>query len=126
MRTAADWAWTRRFPFFPAWRLRGLRLVADDIDWSRGDGLELRGPVESLLLVTTGRPAGLAVLSRWRAGLRTTIVDGLLLGTLMAFAAAWVLKKLVFKGEASMFVMELPPYRMPQWRTVVWRVVERV
>ena len=52
----------RRFPFFPAWRLRGLRLVASDAAWERGDGLELRGPVESLLLVSTGRPAGLAGL----------------------------------------------------------------
>lgn len=61
-RTAASWAWLRRFPFFPAWRLRGLRLVASDVDWERGDGLALRGPVESLLLVSTGRPAGLAEL----------------------------------------------------------------
>ena len=59
-RTALDWVWSRRrFPFFPAWRLRGLRLVASDVAWERGDGLELRGPVESLLLVSTGRPAGL-------------------------------------------------------------------
>ena len=62
-RTAADWVWSRRrFPFFPAWRLRGLRLVASDVEWERGDGLELHGPVESLLLVSTGRPAGLAEL----------------------------------------------------------------
>ena len=61
-RTAADWAWARVFPFFPGRRLRGLRLVADDIGWSRGHGLELRGPVESLLLVSTGRPAGLSEL----------------------------------------------------------------
>ena len=61
-RTALDWAWSRRFPFFPAWRLRGLRLVASDVEWARGDGLELHGPVESLLLVSTGRPAGLAEL----------------------------------------------------------------
>ena len=54
-RTAADWAWMRVYPFFPGRRLRGLRLVADDIAWSRGRGLELRGPVESLLLVSTGR-----------------------------------------------------------------------
>ena len=33
----------------------GLRLVADDIDWSVGDGPELRGPVLSLLLLLTGR-----------------------------------------------------------------------
>ena len=60
--TAIDWAFLRRFPFFPAWRLRGLRLVASDAAWERGDGLELRGPIESLLLVSTGRPAGLAEL----------------------------------------------------------------
>lgn len=59
-RTAAEWAWVRRFPFFPARRLRGIRLVADDIDWTRGDGVELRGPVTSLLLLSTGRMAGLA------------------------------------------------------------------
>ena len=61
-RTAADWVWLRRFPFLPAWRLRGVRLVASDVAWVRGDGLELRGPVESLLLVSTGRPAALAGL----------------------------------------------------------------
>jgi uncharacterized protein (TIGR03083 family) len=61
-RTAAEWAWLRRFPFFPARRLRGLRLVADDTDWVRGAGLDLRGPVLSLLLVSTGRRSGLAEL----------------------------------------------------------------
>jgi len=56
---AAEWAWRRRFPFFPARRLRGVRLVADDVDWQRGEGEELRGPIEALLLLSTGRPAGL-------------------------------------------------------------------
>ena len=37
------------------------------------------------------------------------------LGTGMAFFAAWVLKTFVFKGTPSTFVMELPPYRVPQW-----------
>ena len=48
-----------------------------------------------------------------------------LLGTVMAFVAAWVLKRFVFKGDASMFVMELPPYRMPRMRQVLWRMVDR-
>lgn len=48
-----------------------------------------------------------------------------LLGTAMAFAAAWVLKTLVFKSESSMFVMELPPYRAPQMKQVVRRMVDR-
>ncbi len=55
--TAADWAWTRTFgfPFLPQRRLRGLRLVATDAEWSRGTGEEVRGPVTSLLLLSTGR-----------------------------------------------------------------------
>ena len=59
-RTAADWAWQRGFPFSPARRFRGIRMVADDIDWSRGDGEELRGPIASLLLLSTGRRSALA------------------------------------------------------------------
>jgi uncharacterized protein (TIGR03083 family) len=55
----ADWAWRRRFPFFPARRLKGFRLVADDADWARGSGTEVRGPVGALLLLSTGRAAGL-------------------------------------------------------------------
>lgn len=58
-REAAEWSWRRRFPFFPARRLRGFRLVADDVDWSRGRGDEVRGPISSLLLLSTGRAAGL-------------------------------------------------------------------
>ncbi len=56
---AAEWAWRRRFPFFPARRLRGFRLVADDVAWSRGSGEEIHGPIVSLLLLSTGRAAGL-------------------------------------------------------------------
>jgi len=47
------------------------------------------------------------------------------LGTVMAFVAAWVLKRFVFKGEGSSFVMELPPYRMPQMTQVARRMVGR-
>lgn len=47
------------------------------------------------------------------------------LGTLMAFVAAWVLRRFVFKGEGSSFVMELPPYRMPQPKYVWRRMVDR-
>ena len=55
----AEWAWRRRFPFFPARRLRGYRLVAENADWARGSGVEVRGPVRSLMLLSTGRAAGL-------------------------------------------------------------------
>jgi len=58
-RTAVDWVWQRRYPFFPSRRLGGLRLVATDTDWRRGSGPELRGPALGLLLLSTGRAAGL-------------------------------------------------------------------
>jgi uncharacterized protein (TIGR03083 family) len=37
-------------------RIARLRLVADDVDWSHGDGPEVRGSTEALMLVLTGRP----------------------------------------------------------------------
>jgi uncharacterized protein (TIGR03083 family) len=41
---------------------RGLRFAATDADWSAGDGAEVRGPLLSIVLLLTGRPAGLAGL----------------------------------------------------------------
>ncbi len=43
----------------PARRTKGLRLVATDVHWSRGTGLEVRGPGEALVMVLAGRPAAL-------------------------------------------------------------------
>ena len=60
---AATRVWTMGWPMSTAFRartrLRGLRLVATDTDWSAGDGAIVEGPVEALLLLLTGR-AGLA------------------------------------------------------------------
>ncbi|TWE22519.1 maleylpyruvate isomerase family mycothiol-dependent enzyme [Prauserella muralis] len=36
-------------------RIRGLRLVATDLDWTWGRGPEVRGPGEALLLAAAGR-----------------------------------------------------------------------
>lgn len=41
------------------WNARGVRLVATDLDWSRGRGPEARGEAEALLMVLAGR-AGVA------------------------------------------------------------------
>ncbi len=43
-------------------RLAGVRLVSTDTGWTLGEGAELRGPDVDLLLVASGRPAGLAAL----------------------------------------------------------------
>ena len=48
-----------------------------------------------------------------------------LMGIVMAFVAAGVLKAFVLKGPTSYFVMELPPYRRPRMKQVLWRMVQR-
>jgi uncharacterized protein (TIGR03083 family) len=57
--TAATRVWecrgTRMSKVFEPVPYDGLRLVADDVDWSVGAGPELRGPMLSLLLLLTGR-----------------------------------------------------------------------
>ncbi len=47
------------------------------------------------------------------------------LSVVIAFACAWLLKKLVFKGETAHFVMELPPYRLPTLKGLLLKMWER-
>lgn len=51
----ADRVWSMGFPFGARRRLRGLRLEATDVDWARGEGAAVRGPIAALLLLLTGR-----------------------------------------------------------------------
>ena len=51
-----------------------------------------------------------------------TLVILYLMGMVMAFVAAWVLKKHLFKSASSFFAIELPPYRMPQARQLFLRM----
>ena len=44
-------------------RIDGLRLVADDVDWSHGHGLEVRASTQALVLMLTGRPVGATELT---------------------------------------------------------------
>jgi len=44
-------------------RIKGLRLRATDVDWSHGDGPEVTGPAEALILAAAGRRAALADLA---------------------------------------------------------------
>ncbi|MFW3172182.1 maleylpyruvate isomerase family mycothiol-dependent enzyme [Geodermatophilus sp. CPCC 206100] len=55
--------WASAFYRRPDRRFAGLRLVATDADWSAGEGREVRGPAGDLLLLATGRRAGLAGVS---------------------------------------------------------------
>ncbi len=46
-----------------AWRARGLRLVATDLDWTHGNGPEVHGSGEALLMAMAGRPDSLNELT---------------------------------------------------------------
>jgi ferrous iron transport protein B len=53
------------------------------------------------------------------------IVALYLLGLLSALGMAWLLKRTLFKGEAPLFLMELPPYKLPSPKTVLAQTWER-
>ena len=51
-------------PFAFPWRyIRGLRLVATDVDWQKGSGPEVQGTGEAIALATVGRPVVLDELT---------------------------------------------------------------
>ena len=47
------------------------------------------------------------------------------LGTIVAIFVAMILKKTILRGETPPFVMELPSYKLPDWRVVSFRMLER-
>jgi uncharacterized protein (TIGR03083 family) len=60
---AADRVWSMSFPFRARRRLAGLQLTATDVDWQKGTGERVEGPMAALLLLLTGRTAGVPELS---------------------------------------------------------------
>jgi ferrous iron transport protein B len=54
-----------------------------------------------------------------------TLLALYLLGVLMALAMAWVFKKTLLKGAAPLFIMELPPYKMPSLKSILLQMWER-
>lgn len=50
------WPIRKFFAGDPPGLVRGLRLVADDVAWSRGTGPEVHARAETLILLLTGRP----------------------------------------------------------------------
>ncbi|HEY6867146.1 MAG TPA: ferrous iron transport protein B [Candidatus Eisenbacteria bacterium] len=80
-----------------------------------------RLPVYALLI-------GAFVPNRW-VGFMTlpgiTLFSMYLLGIVAAISVAWVLKRSVLRGGKPLYVMELPPYRMPSWRSILLTVRDR-
>ena len=48
-----------------------------------------------------------------------------LLGTVMALLVAWVMKWFIKSTERSYFILELPVYRNPRWKNVLYTMLEK-
>ena len=59
LTTLAELYKTTGAPLRAKKRIEGLRLQATDVDWSTGDGPEVRGPAMALILAMVGRAAAL-------------------------------------------------------------------
>lgn len=49
-----------------------------------------------------------------------------LIGTIGAVVVAWVMKKIIKSKERSYFILELPVYRTPRWKSVFLTMYEKV
>ncbi len=58
-------------------------------------------------------------------GKATALLGLYALGTGTAFALAWLFRKKMLGGGSPPLILELPPYRMPAFRTVLLRMWER-
>ena len=47
-------------------------------------------------------------------------------GIILALISAFVLKKAAFPGQSEPFVMELPPYRLPGYKSVLYQMIFKV
>ncbi|MDE3056556.1 MAG: ferrous iron transport protein B [Bacteroidota bacterium] len=54
-----------------------------------------------------------------------TLVSMYLLGLAAALTFAWLFKKTLLKGETPAFIMELPPYKLPSFKSVIMHTWER-
>ena len=79
-----------------------------------------RLPVYGLLIAAIAPP--------WQQG---RFVQGLLMaamylfGTVMALVVAWVLGRTILRGRNVPLIIEMPPYRMPHWPTLLRLVLRR-
>jgi ferrous iron transport protein B len=82
-----------------------------------------RLPVYSLLIAACIPPtASLGIVSLQGV----TLLSLYVFGAAMALLMAWLFKKTLLRGTPALFIMELPPYKIPSIKTVMYQVWERV
>lgn len=48
-----------------------------------------------------------------------------LLGTVMALIVSWIMKWFIRSKERSFFILELPVYRTPRWKNIMYTMIEK-
>jgi len=79
-----------------------------------------RLPVYALMIAALW-PSGTG--SVWTKG--ALMMSLYLLGTVAALFFAWLFKKTILKGETPLFLMELPPYRLPSLHQIISQMFQR-
>lgn len=75
--------------------------------------------IAALFAGGSGGPAGAALA-------KALVLMGLYIGgTVAALFFAWVFRNTLLRGAQATMVMELPAYRLPQWRSVLMEMIER-
>ncbi len=67
------------------------------------------------VFVASAFPAGMAAFIA--AG---SVLFAVLVGIVMTFVSSWLLSRTLLKGEASAFTLELPPYRRPDIKRILY------
>lgn len=81
------------------------------------------GRFPTLIAIGTIFIAG-AAAPHLQAAINAGIITGLILiGIAVTFLVSWMLSQTLLKGEASSMVLELPPYRRPQFGAVLYRSI---
>lgn len=61
----------------------------------------------------------------FKAKAGTVVLSIYIIGVFLALLSSILLKKTLIKGEATPFVMELPPYRLPTAKGILWHVWDK-
>ncbi len=80
-----------------------------------------RLPVYNLMIATF--IATSTALGHWLPAL--VLLSMYLIGIILAPVVAWALKRTVLRGETPVFMLELPPYKVPALSLVIYRMVDR-
>ena len=67
------------------------------------------------IFVAAAFPAGLAAFVA-----ASSVMFAVLVGVVMTFVSAWMLSRTLLRGESSAFTLELPPYRRPDIKRILY------